>query len=56
MLLSELEKTHIIAVLSETKNNKNVAAKTLGIGRATLYRKMKAYGIEGIKVRAIKVG
>ncbi len=46
MSLEEVEKQHIISVLKETKNNISQASEILGINRATLYRKMKEYGIE----------
>jgi DNA-binding NtrC family response regulator len=44
--LDQLERQHIIKVLKQSANNKTQAAKTLGIGTATLYRKLKEYGIE----------
>lgn len=46
LTLEELEKIHIKKVLEDTQNNKTVAAKRLGIGTATLYRKLKEYGLE----------
>ncbi len=42
--LDELERTHILHVLKHT-TGKAQAAKVLGIGMATLYRKLKEYGI-----------
>ena len=44
--LDEIEKKQIIRVLELTKGNRKQAAEMLGIGRSTLYCKMKAYGIE----------
>ena len=44
--LAELEKRHILKVLSRFKNNHTVAAKMLGVSRSTLWRKIKEYGIE----------
>ena len=44
MPLSEIEKRHILRVLSSTKNNKTRAAKILGIDTKTLYNKLKSYG------------
>lgn len=44
--LDEIEKKQIIRVLEQTKGNRKQAAEMLGIGRSTLYSKMKAYGIE----------
>jgi two-component system NtrC family response regulator len=43
--LEEVDRNHIIRVLKYT-SNKVQAAKLLGIGTATLYRKLKEYGIE----------
>ncbi len=43
--LDQLERQHIIKVLKQAANNKTQAAKMLGIGTATLYRKLKEYGI-----------
>ena len=43
--LSEVEKEYILAVLERNGGNRTVSAKQLGIGSATLYRKLKAYGV-----------
>jgi DNA-binding NtrC family response regulator len=43
--LDEVERDAIRAALKETKGNKKEAAKVLGIGIATLHRKVKEYGI-----------
>jgi len=45
-LLEGVERNVIIQTLKETGGNKVEAAKRLGIGRPTLYNKIKAYGIE----------
>ncbi len=45
-LLEGLERNAIIQMLKETGGNKLEAARRLGIGRQTLYNKIKAYGIE----------
>lgn len=46
LALGEVEKKQILRVLAQTKGNRTLAAEILGIGRTTLYNKMKAYGIE----------
>jgi DNA-binding NtrC family response regulator len=45
-LLEGVERNAIIQMLKETGGNKLETAKRLGIGRQTLYNKIKAYGIE----------
>jgi DNA-binding NtrC family response regulator len=45
-LLEGVERNVIIQTLKETEGNKVEAAKRLGVGRQTLYNKIKAYGIE----------
>ena len=45
-LLEGVERNAIISTLKETHGNKLETAKRLGIGRQTLYNKIKAYGIE----------
>jgi sigma-54 dependent transcriptional regulator, acetoin dehydrogenase operon transcriptional activator AcoR len=40
-----LEKERILQTLQRTYGNKSITAKELGITRATLYKKMKKYGI-----------
>jgi transcriptional regulator of acetoin/glycerol metabolism len=44
--LERVQRDEIIRVLREVGGNKAEAAKKLGIGRQTLYSKLKAYGIE----------
>ena len=43
--LNELEKQAITDTLAKTQNNREQAAKILGIGERTLYRKIKEYGL-----------
>ncbi|MBA7607538.1 Regulatory protein AtoC [subsurface metagenome] len=43
--LNELEKQAIIDTLAKTKGNRQKAAKILGIGERTLYRKIKEYNL-----------
>lgn len=43
--LNDLEKQAIIDTLDRTKNNREKAAKILGIGERTLYRKIKEYNL-----------
>jgi len=45
-LLENLERTTITRVLREADGNKVETARRLGIGRQTLYQKLKVYGIE----------
>jgi len=44
--LEELERRAIIRMLRETKGDKLAAARRLGIGKTTLYRKLKQYHME----------
>ena len=41
--LAEVERRHILKTVRYTQGDMNAAAHLLGIGRTTLYRKMKAY-------------
>ncbi len=43
--LNEIEKQAIIDTLAKTANNREKAAKLLGIGERTLYRKIKEYNL-----------
>jgi len=45
-LMEAMERNTILQMLKETGGNKLETAKRLGIGRQTLYNKIKAYGIE----------
>ncbi len=47
--LEEMEKTHIQRILQQEHYNMSNAAKVLGIGRNTLYRKVEKYGIPMIE-------
>lgn len=42
--MAEVEKRHILRVLSSTGGNKTRAARILGIDTKTLYNKLKSYG------------
>lgn len=44
--LAEMERRAIIHALEYTKGDRVMAAQLLGIGRTTLYRKLKEYGIQ----------
>ncbi len=44
--LDDLERDHILCVLKSHHGNKLAAAKSLGISRMKLYRKLQRYGIE----------
>lgn len=43
--LNELEKQAIAETLAKTEGNREKAAKILGIGERTLYRKIKEYNL-----------
>jgi two-component system response regulator HydG len=43
--LSELERQAIVAALNQLQGDKLMTAKMLGIGKTTLYRKLREYGI-----------
>ena len=45
--LAEVEREYILAALRATGGNRAQAASRLGIGTATLYRKLKQYGEAG---------
>jgi DNA-binding NtrC family response regulator len=44
--LLELERREILRAIKYTKGDRTVAASLLGIGRTTLYRKLKEYGFD----------
>lgn len=46
--LRELERRHILQSLADTGGNKLLAARLLGIGKTTLYRKLKEYGTDSL--------
>ena len=43
--IAELERSAILGTIRQLKGDKLMAAKLLGIGKTTLYRKLKEYGI-----------
>ncbi len=43
--LAEVERAHVLSVLEAVKGNRTAAAKALGIGRNTLARKLRDYGL-----------
>jgi two-component system response regulator HydG len=43
--LAELEKQAILSTIRQLKGDKLLAARLLGIGKTTLYRKLKEYGL-----------
>jgi DNA-binding NtrC family response regulator len=49
--LPELEKRAIIEAMRYTKGDRTMAASLLGIGRTTLYRKLKDYGVEAVDLQ-----
>lgn len=49
LVMNEVERALLELVLEETKYNYVRAARALGIGRATLYRRIEALGIVGKK-------
>jgi DNA-binding NtrC family response regulator len=42
--LAEVERRHILRAVKYTKGDVSAAAMMLGIGRTTIYRKLKSYG------------
>ena len=47
--LEEMEKRYILQILAAVGGSKSVAARTLGLDRTTLWRKLERYQIEGSK-------
>jgi transcriptional regulator of acetoin/glycerol metabolism len=47
MPLIEIERRAILEALAYTKGDNTMAAQLLGIGRTTLYRKLKEYRLDG---------
>jgi len=43
--LEEAERRYVLRVLESVGGNKTLAARVLGIGRKTLYRKLEQYGV-----------
>ena len=54
--LAEIEKRHILRVLSSTGGNKTRAARILGIDTKTLYNKLKSYGASAAAFRRRSAG
>jgi DNA-binding NtrC family response regulator len=50
--LSTLERNHILDVLKQTKGNKLMAARILGLDRRALYRRLDRYGIGTVTKRS----
>jgi len=48
--LREIDKNHVLNILSETGRNYSKTARILGISRATLYNKIRAYGLDVKKI------
>jgi two-component system response regulator HydG len=44
--LAEMEKRAILTTLGQVKGDKLMAARLLAIGKTTLYRKLKEYGVQ----------
>jgi DNA-binding NtrC family response regulator len=53
MPLCEIEKRAILEALQYTKGDHTMAAQLLGIGRTTLYRKLKEYRLEGLEPKPV---
>jgi len=49
MTLAKAEELAIKAAMKEANGNKNQAAKTLGVHRTTLYKKIEEYGLEEVE-------
>jgi transcriptional regulator with PAS, ATPase and Fis domain len=52
--LKGMEREHILGALKQRNHNMAASAKTLGISRASLYRKLKAYGHSLKEARAAR--
>lgn len=48
--LAEIERRHILRALEFTKGDVTAAALMLGIGRTTIYRKLKSYGLDRVEL------
>ncbi|HWC15611.1 MAG TPA: helix-turn-helix domain-containing protein [Terriglobales bacterium] len=53
--LEELERETILRVFEQTKGDKALTGRMLGISRATLYRKLKRYNIGSVGKAAVAV-
>jgi transcriptional regulator of acetoin/glycerol metabolism len=47
--LAEVERRHVLRAMDHTKGDVSAAAMMLGIGRNTLYRKLKRYGSDQVE-------
>jgi two-component system response regulator HydG len=45
--IADMEKQAILGTIRQLNGDKLMAAKLLGIGKTTLYRKLKEYGLSG---------
>ncbi len=45
--LADVEREHILRVLESCGGHQEDAARILGIGRTTLWRKLRAFGVDG---------
>jgi two-component system response regulator HydG len=45
--IADMEKQAILGTIRQLNGDKLMAAKLLGIGKTTLYRKLKEYGLAG---------
>jgi DNA-binding NtrC family response regulator len=54
--LAEVEREHILRVLDALSGNQTDAAQVLGIGRSTLWRKLREYGMEAVKDDSSEAG
>ena len=53
--LAEMERTLIRAALDRSRGDRQKAAHMLGIGKTTIYRKLKEYGIPAIQRAALSI-
>ena len=51
LTIAEMEKQAILNTIRQLNGDKLTAAKLLGIGKTTLYRKLKEYGIADIEIQ-----
>jgi DNA-binding NtrC family response regulator len=47
--IAAMEKQAILKAMRQTDGDRRMAAKLLGIGKTTLYRKLKEYGVGEVK-------
>ena len=51
LTIAEMEKQAILNTIRQLNGDKLTAAKLLGIGKTTLYRKLKEYGIADLELQ-----